>query len=912
MTSGGGQPGDDPQIQMRGQGSLSASSSPLLVVDGAIYSGTYSSINPLDIASMSLLKDATASSLYGARGANGVILITTKRGKGLVTSGKPQINVDLSVGTVNRMLPFYEKMGTKEYMEASFASARRFGINQADDWMSTVLGGYNPYNVPATQLFDANGKIKPEASLKYDDNWFEAVSRTGIRRQFNLSVADNSENSDYYFSLGYNNDPGTIRNSSYERITTLLNVNAKVTPWLTSGLKLSGTYDKQQRFIQQNTAFVNPFFTAQVIAPIYSIYLRDNDGNIQYDANGKEMYDFGNNPQYDQDRHFSKNMNVLSTLEIDDNNNKSLFGSGIMYLEAKIMKDFKLRAELNLDYLTYTGTAYANMLYGDAAAVKGALTRTLQTRYTYTFRQLLSWHPTWGIFGDAEKGHSLDAFVSHESYFLSNQVGRISRTGFTDPEFKEGGAAAVTDESTSYLDEFAMESYIASVSYNFNRKYNFTANFRRDASSRFAPDNRWGNFYSVGGGWVLSEENFLKGKVSWLNTLKLRLSYGVQGNENLGGGSDFYAWMATYYFNPNATTPGYSFNKWGNPDLTWENNEIINPGLDFTLFRGRLFGSFDFYVRNTKDLLWVRPYAPSVGIGGIQDNIGALRNSGLELSVTGKVVATSKFQWDVTLNAQRVINRVTQVQGQSDTLFTGIGIFAKGLANGTYFMPEFAGVQAANDDITGFKGGDELWYISYARDATTGALVRVPDGTKTNDYQVANLVENRKIMGSTWRDLEGSVRNVVSYKNFTLDFLITFGIGGKFFDNVYSTLMQPGNDFQGFGWHKDMERAWTPENPNTDVPRTDLTDANIGNPSDRFLISNSFLKIQNINLSYNLPDKWVKKAGMQSGRIYVSADNVHLFAGRKGLDIQQSLFGTSDFTQYYPYRTIMFGVRLGL
>lgn len=910
MTSGGGQPGDDPQLMMRGQGSLSASSSPLLVVDGAIYAGSYSSINPLDIATISLLKDATASSLYGARGANGVILITTKKGKGIKT-GKPQINVDLSVGTVNRMLPFYEKLGTKEYYEISWGSSKRFGITDPNEWMSSVLGGYNAYNVPAEGLIGQDGKVVPNAELKYNDNWFEAVSRTGIRRQFNLSVANSSDNSDYYFSLGYNNDPGVIKNSSYERITSLLNVNANVTRWLRSGIKLQATYDDQRFFISTNTAFVNPFFTAQVVSPTYSIYLRDNAGNIQYDENGNPKYDFGNNPQYGQDRHFSKNMNVLSSLEIDENSSKSLFGAGIMYLEATILKDFKARAEINVDYLTSTGTNYQNLLYGDAASISGRSTRTLTTRYTYTFRQLLSWHPTWGIFGDVESGHSLDAFVSHENYLLSRQVGQVARTGFTDLAYKEPGAGAVNESSDGFLDELAMESYIASVSYNFKRKYNFTANFRRDASSRFSPTARWGNFYSVGAGWIMTEEDFLKGKVSWLNELKLRMSYGVQGNENLGGGTSYYAWMATYFYNPNANNPGYSFNTWGNPNLKWENNQIINPGVDFALFNNRLTGSVDYYVRSTKDLLWVRPYAPSTGIGGIQDNIGGLRNTGVELSITGSPVVTKNFKWDVFLNAQRIRNKVTEVQGDRDTLYTGIGIFTKGLANGTYFMPKFAGVQADNDAAAGFRGGDELWYVNYVRDAN-GDLVAAPEGTVTNDYQLANLVENRRLMGSTWRDVDGSIRNVLTYKNFSLDFLITFGVGGKFFDNVYYTLMQPDNDFQGNAWHADMSRSWTENNHNTDVPRADLTDVNIGNASDRFLVSNSFLKIQNINLSYNLPDSWVKKAGMQSGRVYVAMDNVYLLAGRKGLDIQQSLFGTSDFSQYFPYRTIMFGVRLGL
>ena len=889
ITSGGGQPGSTPDMHVRGFGSLSASSAPLIVVDGSIYDGTLSSLNPSDVASISLLKDASASSLYGARGANGVILVTTKTG---VKGDKPQINVDGQVGFVNRMLPAMKTVNQAQYYQMAFQMYRNFLGLQADqpvtgggmqNFLTQILGGYNAYNMPIDQLIDPiTGQVNPSAQLLYNDNWMDELSRNGLRQQYNVSVSNADDKSDYYFSLGYNNDEGIVKYTNYQRITSRLNVNSHVTPWLKAGISLSGNYEDQRNFVQQENAYSNPFLTAQLMGPIFPVYKYDSLGHRQYNADGTPMYDFGDNPEEGKSRHFGKNTNVIGSLQLDDRTNQTYSARGITYLEANFLKDFTFRTDFTLDYANYNNNFYGNMLYGDFKNLNGVVQKTLLTSLSYTFRQMLTWKPSFALFAN---DNSLEVTLDHENYLLTNHNYFLERTGFSDVTYKEAGAAAYPGASSSSLDYLASESYLAVATYDYKKKYFAKASFRRDGSSRFSPSARWGNFWSVGGGWAIGEENFLK-DVDWLSQLKIRASYGIQGNENLG--ADYYSWLSTYYFNPNINNPGYSFNTWGNPDLHWEGSYMFDAGVDFGFLNNRISGSLDFYNRGSNDLLYVRPYAPSTGIGGIQDNVGSMENQGVELQVNADVVRTHDFTWNAQLGLQHYVNKVTAMQG-GDSIIGDYTLMTKGVAVNSYFLPSYAGV----DKTT----GAELWYLK--------------DGSTTSDYSIASLAENRRVQGSAFRDLEGSFASTFSYKGIDLYFLITFGLGGKFYDNNYQLLMSPDNALQGYTWSTDILDSWTPQNPNATLPRLDIGDPNIGKPSDRFLISSSFLKIQTINLGYTLPAKWLNGAKFRTARIYVAADNVFLLAARKGVDIQQSFFGSSSLT-YYPYRSVMFGINLGL
>lgn len=893
VTSGGGQPGASPDIQIRGQNTLSASSAPLIVLDGAPYAGTLVSIPPGDVESMTILKDAAATAIYGARAANGVILIVTKRG---AKSGKPRIAIDASVGMLNRFMPLYETLDAKEYMETAYYAyangpGKASGRTSPDDFVD-YLGGYNPFRSPNGSFMTVNnlgatseylgGTINPDAVQLYDDSWFDEMNRTGIRHNYNLAVSNGDDKSDYYFSVGYTNDQGIVKNSSYDRISSRLTVNSSITDWLKAGMSLSGAVDNQRFFVGDQQAYINPFMTAQNMAPIYPVYRYDSTGTRMTDANGDPLYDFGvndanNTAGVPQSRPFATNMNPIASLFQDDRSTKALNGFGNTYLEAKFLKDFSLRSNFVMNYYNATQNQFQNMLFGDAQNIGGRMDRTLRGRLTYTFNQLLTWRPSFGVF---TKGHNLDVVLGHENYYIKDDFANIERSGFTSPEFQEGASAALGTGSSTSRAELAMESYFSMLSYNYNNRYYLTASLRTDGSSRFSEKSRWGTFWSVGAGWMLNEENFLKDK-SWINMLKLRGSYGVTGNEALNV-AGYYAWMPRYTFSSNNSNPGMRFSTWGNENLMWEGNFKFNVGFDYGFFANRLSGTIDYFISGADNLLFVRPFAPSTGSGGVYDNVGSMQNAGIELQLNGTIVRKRDFSWNMRLNLTHLRNKVTKVQTE-DSLLGGGVIFAKGLPVNAFFLPHFAGVD------------------------TLGRAMYTSGDSTTTDYSVLTRDDHRYV-GSSFRDIEGSFTNTIIYKNFDLSFMISFGIGGKFYDNTYANLMTAT---RGQAFHKDILNAWRKPGDITDVPKVEYDLANQNPLSDRFLVSNSFLNVKNINLGYTLPASTLQRLKLNALRIYIAADNIYYLSARKGLDVQQSFFGASSFT-YFPYRTVMFGLNLGL
>lgn len=897
ITSGGGQPGASPDIQIRGQNTLSASSAPLIVLDGAPYSGSLVSINPNDVESMTVLKDASATSIYGSRGANGVILIVTKKGR---RTGKPQISVDASVGMLNRSMPLYKTLDAKDYLETAYAAysngpGKTSGQLSSEQFLA-YLGNYNPYNVPNSELMQivdvdaANGikegTVNPNASLLYDDSWFNELSQVGIRHVYNISVANGDDRSDYRFSIGYNNDQGIVKNSSYDRITARLNVNSKITDWLKSGMNIAGTMDNQRFFVGDQQAYINPFMTAQTMGPIYPVYRYDSLGNRMKDANGEDLYDFGvngtNNPsRLPQSRPFATNMNPVASLFQDDRSTRAFSGFGNAYMDATFLKDFNLVANFGLNMYNSTSNQFQNMLFGDAANIGGRMDRTIFSRLTYNFNQILTWRPSFGPFAEDED-HNLDIVLGHENYFISDNNANIERTGFIGPNFQEGAAAALGTGSFSSLSELAMESYFSMLNYNFKEKYYFSASLRRDGSSRFSPESRWGTFWSIGAGWMISEENFLNG-MEWVNMLKLRGSYGITGNEALNA-AGYYAWMPRYSFNPNNSNPGIIFSTWGNPDLRWEGQFKSNIGFDFSLVANRLYGNFDYFLSGANDLLFVRPFAPSTGTGGIYDNVGSMQNSGVELQLNADVVRNTNLTYTVRVNLTHLRNKITQVQTE-DSLIGGGTILAKGFPVNSFYLPHYAGVDPA----------------------TGAAQYEKRDGTLTTDYATLEN-EDYNILGSSFRDLEGSLTNTIRYKNFDFNFIISFGLGGQFYDGIYAGLMA---STRGEAYHEDIVKRWRKPGDITDVPKVEY-DALFQSPlSDRFLVSNSFMNIKAATLGYTLPASTLSRLKLTSLRVFVQADNLYYLSARTGLDVQQDFFGSSSFN-YFPYRTIMFGLNLGL
>lgn len=893
MTSGGGQPGEASKVVIRGFGSINASNNPLYVLDGIPFDGDLSSINPADIESMSVLKDASSAALYGARGANGVIMITTKKGK----EGKPTVNLKASWGVTSRAFPRYNTVNAKEFMEATFEGYKNYLLDDgetdsdareiaAGDLIPT-LGGYNPFNVSNDQLIDpTTGRLNSNAQLLYQDDWMdEATKDSPLRQEYQFSVSGGNNNTNYNFSLGYLNEDGLAVNTGFERFSGRMNIDSQIKKWLKSGLSASfSTTTQDYTFEDGGSAFYNIWYSSEMIAPIYPVYKKNADGsNLLVD--GEKEYDYGvNRPSF-------SNMNWIAALYQDKRERKSdnlssrayVTLSGKDYEELGFFKDFTLTSNIGIDYRNRNTLNYYNPDEGDAAGVGGDSYRSATRMLSYTFNQLLNYNKTFNK-------HSLDVLVGHEFYSYENLLLSAERQGFPFNGLQELANGAQIIGGTSYKDIYKIESVFGRINYSFSDRYYLSGSYRTDGSSRFHKDNRWGSFWSLGGAWRISEEAFMSGAKSWLNSLTLKASYGVQGNDAIvdkDGYETYYGWQSLYDMDyANASMSGALLYSLENKSLKWEKNKNLNIGIEGTLLDSRLRVSLEYYIKKTSDLLLMKPKATSTGVNGYYDNVGAMENKGIDLSISGDIFNKKDFSWTMGIMLSSFKNKITELTSGTEQIVLGTTILKVGEPIRSFYMAKSAGVDPETGSMLYWIKDDQGNWI------------------KDSNYNKANSTD-RQLCGSRIPDFYGSWNNSFTYKNFDLSFLFTFSVGGKVYDSKYANLMSTRNVGQNF--HKDMLNAWKAPGDITDVPRMVLL-AN-DQISDRFLINASYLSLKNITLGYNLPKKWLQKAGISNIRIFATGDNLFLISALKGMDPQYNFTGSQDYT-YTPVRNITFGFDL--
>ncbi|PSK95185.1 SusC/RagA family TonB-linked outer membrane protein [Taibaiella chishuiensis] len=910
VTNGGGQPGSGAALRIRGFGSINASSSPLIVLDGAPYDGDITSINPMDIGSITLLKDATATSLYGARGANGVLMITTKKGK---KGEKPQISVDARVGIVTRALPEYDRVtDEKQYYETAWEYYRNGLVaggmtkEQAGRVASGLttspgivraLGGYNSYNVPDNQLIDpVTGKLNPAATLKYHDDWQKELMRTGVRQDYNLNVSGGSDKTDYFFSAGYLKEQGFIKYSNYDRLQARMNVNSQVTDWLKAGLNMSGALSNQRYFSNTEDGSTapggNPFYTSRMIAPIYPVYWRDSLNRMAIDpATGENKLDWSDakkDPDFSMGtRPFGPGSNILGSMAMDDDSRKMTNVTANSYLEATFLKDFTFRTSLSGSYYNSNSNSYRNMLHGQFLN-KGAGSKSTNNIYSYTFNQILTWQ-------HAFDKHHVEIMAGHENYQFQQKMVFASRSNFPVPGIQDLSIATTADGSGSETNLQRIESYLSRANYDYDSKYYLSASFRRDGSSRFYRDARWGNFWSVGGAWRISQERFMAGSKNWLDDLKLKVSYGEQGNDALidrdGLSPFYYAWQSFYDVTyANGQIPGGVVASLENKALRWETSKNFNTGIEFGLFN-RITGSIEYFTKGSSNLLFQVPMPASSGVTYRWQNIGSMVNKGIEVQLNADVVRQRNLTWNVGLNVSHFTNEITKLPPDQDKIIVGNKQLMVGKSIYDFFLLDYAGVDPGN--------GDALYYYDNPANGKRET---------TNDAIVARNNGGRVYAGSSIPDLYGGINSSLNYKGFDFSFLLSFGLGGKFYDGTYASLMS--SDF-GQTWSKDIEKRWQQPGDVTDVPRLERGNVNLNAASTRFLTSASYLNIRNVSLGYTLPSKLMSRAGFKSLRAYVSCDNLWLFSKRKGMDPQGAFDGNAAYS-YSPVRTLVFGVNVKL
>ncbi|MDR0658288.1 MAG: TonB-dependent receptor [Mediterranea sp.] len=905
IVSSTGQPGENPTLRIRGIGSINAGKEPLYIVDGASYDGPISTLNPADIESLTVLKDAAANSLYGARGANGVILITTKNGK----QGKLNITLDARWGFNDRAVPdydvikapatYYEQTWKAQYnfltgtvnpnTENNHTHAEAVAIlaGTTSNSLAGKLGNYNNYNVSWSQLIDGNGKLNPNAKLLYRDTWEDALFAIALRQEYNFGVSGGNEKESFYAGLGYLDDNSYAKSSGFERYSSRLRYERQLTSYAKFGTSLAYTRSTQNYPTTAGANYINYFQWVRSIGTIYPVHLHDPvTGAILKDKDGNDRYDYGNAEGYS--RPYGSPLNPAGVLEYDVNDITLDNVTGSAFLEASLYEGLKLRGSLDVNTTYKSGSYLRTPLYGDAAG-RGDVEKENQKWFSYTASAFLTYNKTFDKW-------AVDALLGTENYRKEYQYLFGFKTGLALHDVPELGNAVVYSELTSYKQRYSVTGYLARVNLTYNDKYYLSASYRRDGSSRFHPDNRWGNFGSLGLSWRISEEDFLR-DITAINDLKLKGSIGSQGNDRLqnkisGIEFELYRPYSDQYTVTN-NNGGVSIKQAlvGNKDITWEKSLNFNVGIEARFFDRLNFG-LEYFYKQTSDLLFSKPLPLSTGLTSIPVNIGKLSNAGFELTADADVVKTRDLVWNVGLNLAHVKNKVLQLpeENRKDGIFSsGYTKLVEGGSIYDIYLPEFAGIDDA---------GNATWNV-YNTDGTFKETTTVASNAYTP--------ESRRKAGSAIPDFTGGFTTDLKWNGFDFSAVLSYQLGGKVYDSVYASLLQTNE--AGKGIHKDILNAWTSENTNTDIPRLVLGNVNANGTSDFFLTPASYLSLANVTLGYTLPRSLTGKAKLQSVRLYGTGSNLFLLSARQGLDPRQYDYGSSGFN-YSPIRAISFGINV--
>ena len=910
INSATGAPGQESfSIRIRGISSINAGNDPLIIVDGAPYNGDINNLNQNDIASMTVLKDAASAALYGARGANGVVIITTKNGR----EGTSSITVDAKWGANTRGVEFYNTVESPAgYYEAYYQSLKNYRTSLGDDaatahrWaLNNMFSGgydlgYNVYTVPEGQDFiGPNGKLNPNATLGrvinvngteyllYPDSWRDAAYQTGVRQEYNVTATGSNDKGSFYGSAGYLKNEGISIGSDYERFTGRLKADYQLRSWL----KLSGNFNyahyKANSLADDGGSTVGNVFMVKNMAPIYPLYIRDAAGNILQDSKtGLAMYDWGDGTVTGLTRPTMTGSNPIFANYFDKNQNEgnSLDATGTA--EIRFLEDFKFTSAntvmLDETRFTYTNNPY----YGQFAANNGSVQKAHVRTWAYNYQQLLNWHHLFDK-------HDVEVMLGHEYYRTRYYYLTASKNNMFSVFNDELAGAVNTGTMNSYTTDYNVEGWFGRVQYNYDNKYFGSLSYRRDASSRFHPDHRWGNFWSLGGAWIISKEKWFN--APWVDELKFKASYGEQGNDNIGS----YLYTDTYSIVPSGDGAGVkpSSTK-GNETITWEKNGNFNTGFEFSFFRGRLAGSIEYFYRRTSDMLAFFALPASSGWSGYYDNVGNMQNMGAEVELDGTLIRTKDFEWGLNLNFTAYKNEITSIADKNKTqtvegsegYASGSYFYGEGESLYTFYMPKYAGVD---------ENGKSMFYKDKLDE--NGNIIGRETTTTPGEATYY-------LCGTALPWAYGGFGTRFSYKGFDLAVDFNYQLGGQIYDSDYAGMMGITSSGRGSAIHADLLNSWTEENPNTNIPKLIIDDTSTTTTSDRFLIGASYLSLQNLNFGYTFPTKMTSKVGIGKLRVYLTATNLWLWSKRQGLDPRQSITGGASSAYYSAMRTISGGI----
>ena len=976
-----GVPGEDPSIRIRGIGTVNGSSSPLYILDGVPFGGNISDLNPQDIESMSVLKDAASAALYGNRASNGVILITTKKGK----QGKMNVTADIKLGTYSRGIPEYETMGVNQWMEAQWLNMKNSRMsagdtpeaaaayateylvsdrlylnifNKPDNEVFQVTGTYQPVDAEGNPLLDenknpmvwntSNGKLANGLQMigtyGEDLDWYDQAIHNGWREEYNINANGATDKADYLFSLGYLNENGYLKTSGFDRISGRAAVNVQPKKWFKTGFNVNVTHQTyDSRYGTGSSGYTNPFMYCRNIAPIYPVHLHDvNTGQYILDEFGEKQYDGGSYTDSEGQVIVTRNQFADRHLmwENELNKDKTIRNTmnSIAYADFILPYNFTFTLKGNLNTRHSEENEYNTAVIGDGKGNAGRGKRVDYRYKNWAFQQQLHWSHEFGV-------HSLDALVGHENYHYTYNYLYGYKTTEVVPNINNLNNFTDITSLYDYNDVYRTESYLGRVRYGYDNRYNLEASFRRDGSSKFQKDARWGNFWSIGANWVISNESFMKG-VDWVNYLKLRADYGEVGND---AGSGYYGYMALYNSTQNANKGAFWIAQLQNYDLKWETGQSWGIGLDGRLFNMLNF-SIDYFDKRNKDLLFDVYNPLSAGATSTSDaesvitkNLGTISNKGVEISLDADLYKTRDWRVNVGADITFLKNKVVKLPEQNkDGIIDGTKKIVEGKDRYAFFTYTWEGINTKNG-FSLYKFDDEKYYPALDKDGnevqtTDAAGTILPefegktavsgDNMKTIvyidgvPYSYVTSYAKKEFHGSAIPNAYGGFHFTVGWKGLSLYTLFTYQLGGKIMDSNYSSLMSASGT--PYSLHAEAADGWTIEkatekdeiDPNgipqlnnaPTIPGT-AVEADLNSTSSRWLTSASYLILKNLNLSYELPKSLVRKADLEGVALTLACENLFTKTARKGMNPQQNFSGTQSNT-FVTARVFTLGVNI--
>ena len=887
IIAAGGQPGDNPVIRIRGIGSINAAADPLIILDGAPFSGNMNTISSDQIQSISVLKDASSTALYGSRGSNGVILITTKRGK-LDTA--PKVNFSTMVGFSSNAVDLHKLVDSDTYMKYSWEGIRNAnqyvsnqtaataGLNASNSLVSTL--GYNPYT--AAIPVDANGNLVT-TNKKWDTDWADLMlNDSAIRTEHSLSVSGGSDNTTYSFTTNYMSQEGNVVTSKFDRATTRLSIDSKINNWLTAGLTSFYSTSKQNYPSQSGSSYQSSIQWIYTIPSIYPVYRRDGNGDLVKDGFGQNIFDYGATPGQllNATRPQLNNENAYGSLYNYKTSYKRDNFTANAYLLFTLAKDLTFKTNLAYDKYLYDSYDYASNEVGYASSVGGRVTQNRDITTSSNLINTLSYKKSFS-------NHNFSADLIQEAYKFEIDALGAQGEGFLPGVYVLDGSTTPSAVSGSTTEE-RISSYLGRLTYNYGEKYFLEGSYRKDGSSRFNSDVRWGSFYAVGGSWLVSQEKFMQ-KIETISELKLKASYGELGNNRLSSYFPYIQLFSTGWNELDNT--GVVLGGAVDPNLTWEKTGSANYGLEIGLFQNRIFATVDYYSKESVDLIYNKPLPGSTGNTGITTNVGAVKNYGWEFSLNTRNIATTNFLWTSNLNFSMDKNEISELTQKGFT--NGNKKWEVGRSLYEFFVQDWAGV----DPATGYG----MWYkdVLGTDGLPTGERVTTKVYSEATRYYVDK---------SSLPDVVGGLTNYFKYKNLDLNILFNFSYGSYVYDSSYASLME-GFKSPGRAAHQDLENRWQKAGDITNVPLFLTSNNDFNSQSTRFLFKNDYVRLKALNFGYNFPKDLLERTNISKLRLFVQGDNLWTYQSHKGIDPEQDLSGATN-SRSYNQRVVSFGINL--